>query len=277
MQVVVQSTRMSFRTKIVVKCECLGCVVTIGKASPELACLGIPLLPKPKSSPCKSDPAHRTHRYKWTRLGGLSTSQLGKRRNPFFCNLGDCTMIPRSPVFILHADQFMNFPQCKDPIGISNFHPFPTNVLEIGLPIFATRACLCVIPIDIQAVPCRILDGLIQTSVYGIVGPKEGLHKIGPRVQHPGKDCTHLTQHLAKVFAAMRARDTTLKLIQPLRNKLFFRRRRVFGVQGRHRMKCHPTQWTPDGRHCSTKRNHSRFHSALQHFTENRRRRLRIV
>ncbi len=42
-------------------------------------------------------------------------------------------------------------------------------------------------------------------------------------------------------------------------------------------MKRHPTQRSPNGCHCSTKRNHSRFHAALQHLAENRRRCLGIV
>lgn len=238
------------------KCECHGCVARIGKASHGLVCHGIRLLPKPKSSPCKSRNPQGAYNRGRTRRSRFSIG-LRIRRHCIIRDLRDQPLISGTPVLIFNSDQFSNLSHRSDSACISQFGPIMTDMPKIGLPIIPCRSSLDVVFLDLQTLRYSWIHGFIQTSIDGVMSAKDRLHEIRPRVEHSGKQCPHLSQHLSKMLSAVRARNACLKEIQPLRNKLFFRRCRLFWVQSCNRVKGHPPQRTPDGGHCSTKRNHS--------------------
>ena len=216
------------------KCVCRGCVARIGKASLALVCHGIRLLPKPKSSSCKSDRRQRSRRKtNRTTFIGLSVG-FSKRRHNVIRNLGNESLIPRAPILVLNPNQFGNLSHGNDSVGIPHLRPILPNVSQICTAIFASGTCLNIVFVDLQTLVSRILYGFIQTSIHCVVSSKDGFHKMTARTHHIRQIRAHLSQHLSKMITAMRARDTSLKKIQPLRHKLLFLESWILGIQGGH-------------------------------------------
>lgn len=131
------------------------------------------------------------------------------------------------------------------------------NVIDIGNTIVFRRFTGYGISQYGQTLFRGRIDWFAQSPVDGIVCPKCKHNEFVSAVKHVCELHAIVGKQFCEMSFTARTCNGVAKHVQPRRHQCFFGRRWTFWIRKGCRMECHPSQWTPYGRHYLSSRNHT--------------------